>query len=513
MRRIFLALFISQMESSVTSTAVLAITNDLGGYEKSSWLFTAYLLTYSGFPIIWAKLSDIVGRRTCLLTALILFLIFSAACGAAQTMIQLIMFRWVKGVGGSGIYSLGTLVFWELLPPERWATNASIVTGVLALSLVAGPLIGGAITESGKWRWIFLINVPIIAVASALLLWSFPRRLFNEPAAQYVSETRRAWLSPRQLRRIDVLGGALMLGLCLLLSTGLQQAALGLSWASAYVLPLLIVAGISIIGFLAWSWYVTNRRIWPEPIFPWRFIQNRVCLGMIANAFLAGMILSVTIVQLPQRFMTVNGLYPLAAGVRLLPFGAFVPTGSSIAVVLMDRFKIPPTFICVAGAILEIIGLVFLSRASGSSAVEASQYGSQIVTAVGNGFVNTAVILMIPYVVDNRDLGVGNATMAQFRILGGTIGISITTAAFAPFVKNQLLDGLSASVVHALLDRTGAIGRLPEATQSIVRHAFADGYNLQMKILIGIAAAHIPATLLMWRKRPIIISMKGAERS
>jgi MFS family permease len=68
------------------------------------------------------------------------------------------MFRWLKGVGGSGIYSLGTLVFWELLPPEKWANNTSMVTGVLALSLVAGPLIGGAITESGAWRWIFLIK-------------------------------------------------------------------------------------------------------------------------------------------------------------------------------------------------------------------------------------------------------------------------------------------------------------------------------------------------------------------
>jgi MFS family permease len=69
-----------------------------------------------------------------------------------------IIFRCIKGIGGSGVYSLGTLVFWELLPPERWAANASLVTGVLAVSLVAGPLIGGAITESGNWQWIFLIK-------------------------------------------------------------------------------------------------------------------------------------------------------------------------------------------------------------------------------------------------------------------------------------------------------------------------------------------------------------------
>jgi hypothetical protein len=99
--------------------------------------------------------------------------------------------------------------------------------------------------------------------------------------------------------------------------------------------------------------------------------------------------------------------------------------------------------------------------------------------------------------------------MAQFRILGGTIGISIATSAFAPFVKNKLLHALPPSLVHELLDRTGRIDNLPAASQDAVRHAFADGYSLQMKILVGIAAAHIPATLLMWTKKPMIIRRKG----
>jgi hypothetical protein len=123
------------------------------------------------------------------------------------------------------------------------------------------------------------------------------------------------------------------------------------------------------------------------------------------NAFFAGMILSLCIVQLPQRFMTVNGLAPLAAGARLLPFGAFVPVGASIAVTLMDRFKMPAQWVCMVGAVLQILGLTFLSRASGEKAIEASQYGFQILTAVGNGYINTAAILMIPYVMENRDLG------------------------------------------------------------------------------------------------------------
>jgi hypothetical protein len=123
------------------------------------------------------------------------------------------------------------------------------------------------------------------------------------------------------------------------------------------------------------------------------------------NAFLAGMILTTCIVQLPQRFMTVNGLSPLAAALRLLPFGVLVPIGASLAAVLMGKWKVPPVIICVAGAIFQILGLSFLSRTSSARHISPSQYGLQIITAIGNGFVNTAVVLLIPYAMQNRDLG------------------------------------------------------------------------------------------------------------
>lgn len=103
--------------------------------------------------------------------------------------------------------------------------------------------------------------------------------------------------------------------------------------------------------------------------------------------------------------MTVNGLSPLAAGVRLLPFGAMVPVGAGASATIMDRCKVPPTFMCVAGAILQSIGVAFLSRASSHKDIHPSQYGFQIIAGYGNGLVQTAVILLIPYVMESRDLG------------------------------------------------------------------------------------------------------------
>ncbi|EAT91562.1 hypothetical protein SNOG_00067 [Parastagonospora nodorum SN15] len=135
---LIVSMFLVQMDSSIISTAVVNISDDLGGYEKSSWLFTGYLITY------------------CI--CLGIFTIFSALCGAAQTMIQLIMFRWCQGVGGGGVFALVQLMFLELVPRRKLPAYMSMVTSALALSLVIGPLLGGGITQHGSWRWIFIVK-------------------------------------------------------------------------------------------------------------------------------------------------------------------------------------------------------------------------------------------------------------------------------------------------------------------------------------------------------------------
>lgn len=108
--------------------------------------------------MIWAKLSDITGRKPAVLSALVLFVIFSGICGASQTLTQLIMFRWVQGLGGCGVFALTQLIFFELVPPQKWPAYVSLVTAAVALALIAGPLLGGAITNNGSWRWIFILK-------------------------------------------------------------------------------------------------------------------------------------------------------------------------------------------------------------------------------------------------------------------------------------------------------------------------------------------------------------------
>lgn len=258
--------------------------------------------------------------------------------------------------------------------------------------------------------------MPLGVTIGAALLWTFPRHLAHEPAGKSHP------VSFHSLTRVDFLGCALLLAACLLLTTGLQQAAIGYSFTSAYVLPLLVCSGPCVVAFLAWQWFVTTKtlRIALEPVFPWRFCQSRVRLGMIlyvfekpltplANTLIRiswtnGAILSLCVVQIPQRFMTVNGMDPLDASARFLALGAFVPLGSSIAIVLMNRLNLKPFIIVAIAVLLQILGTGLMLRASDGPRVESSQYGFQVITGTGIGFIISAVMTLIPVAMDKRDV-------------------------------------------------------------------------------------------------------------
>ncbi|KAH6865804.1 MFS multidrug transporter-like protein [Alternaria rosae] len=489
-----ISIFLVTLESTVISTAIVDITDELGGYEKSSWLFTAYMLTYCSLQMIWAKLSDIAGRKYTLIASLLIFTIFSALCGASQTLIQLIMFRWCQGIGGCGVYALTQLMFMEIAPPGKLPKYMAGVSMVLALSLITGPLLGGGITLHGSWRWIFLLNVPVGVLTAVSLCFTLPRTLFNEPAAQQTHPI----FSKHSLRRLDFLGATLMLGTLVLLATGLQQASLDYEWSSNKVLPLLVVSAPFAIAFFTWQWYATQRRTNPEPVFPWRFCQSRIQLGMIINTYLSGTVMFVCIAQIPQRFITVNGLSPLAAAARLLTYGAFVPFGSGIAGAMMGKPRIPPCWIILGGSLMEILGIALLSQIDTSSHIDASQYAFQIIAGTGTGLVNSGLILLVPYAMDKRDLAVGSAATSQFRTLGGLVGIAIVTSISTPYIRTHLTDILPLELAESLLERTELVQTLSPETLEHVRRVFGEAYNLQVKVLIGFAVAKVPVTGMMW---------------
>ncbi|OJJ67087.1 hypothetical protein ASPBRDRAFT_661755 [Aspergillus brasiliensis CBS 101740] len=496
-----LFLFLTNLEIPIVTTALVKIAGELGGLNKIYWITTAYMLGYVGLLVISAKLSDLFGRKSCLLVAIFLFVVFSGACGAAQTMDQLIIFRAFQGIGGAGNYSLCAVLLLDLIPAEKYATYMSYISFVYALSLLFGPLMGGGISESSTWRWVFLLNVPpgvLAGITLALILPNrFPHR--NQPCND--KSMSSVWGSLRQMfRRVDLLGCGLLLVATVPLVTALEEANHKYHWKSPFTIVLLIISGLAWFAFLLWERRVTLYSKSVEPVLPWRFISsgNR-------NAMLLGAVWFSTMFQLPQRFQIVNQLTPFQAAVHFIPFTIAGPVASALAPGVAKLFKIPLLYLVLFASLLQVVGYALLGTLPESLSIAAAQYGYQVLAGFGCGINITLLILIAPFTIEKRDNAVAMGAIAQFRVMGGCIGISILTAVANGFIQSHLRQSLSPEQMQSVLHSTEALSSLPASVQSLVRGTFSASYNLQMKILAGLAGGQVLASLLMWQKEQIIV--------
>ncbi|KAI1325561.1 MFS general substrate transporter [Xylariaceae sp. FL0255] len=473
---ISVCLFLVNLEIPIVTTALVSISNDLSAFNKSSWVVSAYLLGYVGVLIIFSKISDIAGRKPTLLLAIFLFTVFSGACGAAQTVVQLIVFRVFQGVGGGGVYAVCSVILAELAPSEKYAKYMASLS-----------------------RWIFLINVPIAAVAGLLLFALIPTGF------PYHGSNRQIPVPSKSLNRLDYPGTALLLLSTLSFVAAFEEAGSLSRYSSAYVIVLLITGVLGWAVFLLWERRVTLQAKIREPVFPWRFVLSRVWVGMLLCALFLGAPFFTTNFQLPQRFQIVNGLSPLQASLRVIPFTLASPLGSVIAPIICKAFKVPPVYLVLCAAAIQVVGFALLSTVPSSKSISPMQYGYEIIAGFGCGINITLLLLMTPFSVQERDKAVALGAISQLRIMGGAIGLSIATAAFNSLVRNELRQTLSTDQLNALLLSPETLQDYAAEMQETIRVALADGYSLQSKVLAGLAAIQIPASLLLWQTKQITV--------
>ncbi|KAK7750375.1 hypothetical protein SLS62_007674 [Diatrype stigma] len=236
-----------------------------------------------GAIVIFAKLSGIFGRKTIYATTIAIFVVASAACGGAQTFVQLIIFRAFQGAGGGAAYSLSTVLLTDLVPSEKLASAIAQVTMGIPLSMLLGPIIGGAISGSPgtNWRWIFLINVPIGAAAFVALLCAMPSGFpYQQQTGRRHHKDIRA--PTAYLARLDLLGSTLLLLATLSLTAGFEEADSRFAWNSAYVISLLVISVVLWAALMAWERRVTLANAIREPVLPWRFLTSRAMIGILA---------------------------------------------------------------------------------------------------------------------------------------------------------------------------------------------------------------------------------------
>ncbi|KAF7872250.1 hypothetical protein EAF04_003174 [Stromatinia cepivora] len=501
---ICLSIFLPNLEVSIVSTALVDITNELHGFSETGWVIVSYLITYTAFIIIWAKVSDILGRKKCLATSLVIFTAFSGGCGASQKITHLIVCRAFQGLGAAGCFSIATIVIFEMAPKEKYPIYGTIISADVALATALGPILGGLITENTTWRWVFILNVPAGIVTMILLYLSMPAAFPHHGNSSQGQPGLKTKLSIESFLRIDALGTLLLLGASFLFVTSLLETSTKFSWGSPTTISLLVLSGVFLVAFLFWERYITISSSQQEPIFPWRFVHNRAWMGMLFTSLLLGVPFTVLVVNIPQKFQTVKGLSPLQAGIRLLPYALVAPIGSFMANGIMSKAKkFPPVFLVLIGAILQVLGLALYSALDTGTDMNKSQYGFQAIAGFGLGISFGTLVLMTPFSVDLQDLATGTGAMVQFRQLGSAIGLSIAQSLMNSQLTSKLSSILTKEQLTTLLETTTAVARFPPDLRTRVIDVFAGAYGLQFKVVTAFAAAEVLTALLILKRKQI----------
>ncbi|KAI1171056.1 putative multidrug resistance protein fnx1 [Nemania sp. FL0916] len=497
--------FMVNLEVTVVSPCLVSIASDFGSFDNINWVMSAYLMGTAAVIVNSAKLSDIFGRKALLILSLTLFIAFSAGCAASKSLPQLIILRSLQGLGGGGCYSLSTIIFTELVPPAAYASLVAKMSVVSSLSFVAGPLIGGAISNWTSWTWVFIVNVPTCLIALVVTLIAMPSS-FPYPKDSN-KEIAKSKLTKKAWRRVDVQGSMLLLLSTLAITSGFQQVGVEFAWNSAYFI-ILVAVGLFLFGLLLiWERHITISNGEREPVLPWRFVQNRHVIGLIlALAFLGGP-LSVSIYQMPQAFQIVHGLSVFDGSLRTIPFTIGLPTGTIISSVIAKQFKIPYLYVIIFASGLQVIGFALMSQLRPSIEIAPVIYFYELIAGLGCGTNVTFIFLLIPLVVEHKDRAVAIGAGSQFRIVGSAIALSVAVAIYSSYTYPALTAVLTTANIqeYDLADLTKTLKYVPKDVQIAIRLSIAKGYSYQLILLSIVSALQIPSICMVWDKTNIIV--------
>ena len=344
--------------------------------------------------------------------------------------------------------------------------------------------------------------MPAGLVTIILLYLSLPANFPYQGQLFYVAPGFRQKISKASLARLDVSGAFLLLGATLLLVTVLLEAPNEFSWHSTTAIVLFVLSGVLGLLFLLNERVVTDDNWHSEPIFPWRFLFNRAWIGTLILSLLSGIPYNIIIIDIPQRLQMVNGVSPLGAGVRLIPFNFMIALGCIVINVFAMKTRIAPIYLVLAGSIIELIGLSLLSTLSSTNIMAPAQsviYGWEILSGFGIGMVWGMLLVIPPHVVERRDLAISSGALLQFRVFGGALGLALASAVMNSYLASHLSHSIGSEYLAAVLESTEAIKSFPIDMQQLVLERFAEGYNVQMKILAGFAGLQVLCVGLLWR--------------
>lgn len=464
---ILLGMFLAALEATAVAAAVPTAVGEMGGVARYSWVFSAYLLASTTTVPLYGKLADLYGRRWTYHVAVAIFLIGSALSGVAQSLEQLILFRFIQGLGAGGVMPVSITITGDIYTLEERAKIQGLFSGVWALASLAGPLLGGWITDAFAWRWIFYLNVPF-GIASSLMV------------QRYLREEHL-----RREHKLDVLGTVSLTAGVTLLLLGLIEGPSAWGWGDPRTLSVFAGAIVSIAVFF-WQ----EQRA-PEPMLPLGLFRERlIAVSSVGNVILGALLYSIT-AYVPVFAQGVLGGTAVDAGTVLTPILIGWPIASTVVGKYMMRFGYRA--FAIAGSVLLLAGGVMLALVDAGTGRPWIMV-SMMIIGLGLGFNSMPYLLAVQNAVPWKLRGVATSSVQFFRSIGGAIVVAALGALFGVRLARE-----GAGIdPNTALDPALRARAAPE-TLATLSTALLHGLQSVYLVLAVICAASIAVALLFPR--------------
>ncbi len=429
MAGVLMVMLLGSLDQTIVSTAIPHVIADLQGFDRYTWVSTAYLLTSTVTVPIYGKLSDLFGRKPIFLIGIVIFLAGSALSGASQSMNELIAFRAFQGLGAGALLPIAIAVVGDLFTPRERGKWQGVTGAVFGLSAIIGPVLGGWITQNTSWRWVFYVNLPVGIVALLVLIFLMP--------------TLRG--KPKKVS-IDYIGAAMLVLGTVPLLLGFTLAGSQYAWLSAQIIGLFAGALVMLVSFVIYEAWLEQHD--GQPIIAPSLFKNSIFTVSSVVSFIFGMGLFGAIFFIPLFVQGVIGTSATNSGLILTPLMLTFVVGSIVSGQLVSRLG-KYKWLAILGMIASLAGMLLLFRLdvnSGNSDVLLAM----VVLGVGMGFGMSLYTLIVQNALPGK-IGQSTASLTFFRSIGGTIALaamgSIMNSAYLPAFQGALPGSIKQAAV------------------------------------------------------------------
>lgn len=415
-----LGLFMSSLDNTIVSASINQVIKDIGGFDKMSWVFTAYMLATTSTMLIFGKMSDLFGRKLFYLIGVGLFLLGSSLCGTAHTIDQLIVYRAIQGIGSGALFPISfTIIYSVSTDPKQAAKMSGVFAGIFGISSVLGPQIGTWISETAwlGWRWCFYINLPFGIISFLVLMFSLKESR---------SETKP---------KVDYLGTLLLILSTVSLLLALEWGGKDYPWNSSEIIGLFLFSGICIASFL----FVESRA--KEPVLPLGIFKNKIVSGTSFVVFCQGAIMFSAITYLPILSVAVMGNANSNSVLTPLMFPIMI--GAILGGIVSTKFSFRAIMAFSMG--MGVIAAYMLSTITHNT-------NNLIVTVV---MVVLGLFVLGPLMsvsqnamaqsVDSKYIGIASSVVGFWRSIGGVMGAAITATIVNSNLKDKMTEFIKVS--------------------------------------------------------------------